>query len=190
MLIKFYLKYATGNDVAAVRSALSDVGDEPAPLTTLASPAEEFAQARRRLRIMQHLAATGANDGLFTLVSAELEINGAATTDSGIDIDTHIDLDFSGVPTDSAETVTLGGSSNTINVGDIVRVDELSMKISGGFGSVELGANDGAEDIFKITGASVAAGTGGIDGDHHQVNGGIQGASAGGGGSAGRRRFG
>lgn len=126
-----------------------------------------------------------AADGFFTLVSAELEFNGAATTDNGIDIDTHVDLDFSGVSTDSAETVTLGGSSDTINVGNIVRVQELSLKISGGFGSVELGTNDGAEDTFKITGASVSAGTGGVDGDHHQIEGGVGGASAGGGGSAG-----
>ena len=54
-----------------------------------------------------------------------------------------------------------------------MRVDELSLKIAGNFGSVEFGANDGAEDTFKIYGATVAAATGGIDGDHHSVGDGV-----------------
>lgn len=113
---------------------------------------------------------TPANDGFFTLVSGELEINGAATTDSGIDVGTHVDFAFAG--TDSDDTQTIGGSDNSVAVGRIAIIDELSLKISGGFGSVELGSNDGAEDIFKIYGGTVAAGTGGIDGDHHGVSGG------------------
>ena len=125
----------------------------------------------------------GVNDGFFTLVSGELEINGAATTDRGIDIDTHIDFGFAGSSNDS--TSSIGSSGERVPVGRLAQIDEMSMKFSGGFGSVELGSNDGAEDILKITGASVSAGTGGIDGDHHQVQGGIAGAKAGGGGSAG-----
>ena len=120
------------------------------------------------------------NDGLFTLITSELEINGAATTDNGTDIATHVDFDFSGVSTDSAETVTIGGGEDSINVGNIVRIQELSVKIGGGWGSVELGTNDGAEDTFKIYGASVAAGTGGFDGDHHAVTGGVSYAGTGG----------
>ena len=121
-----------------------------------------------------------SNSGLFTLVSSELEINSAATTDNGTDISTHIDFDFSGVPTDSAETVSIGGGEDTISIGDIVRVDELSLKIGGGWGSVELGANDGAEDIFKLYGGTIAAGTGGVDGDQHTVKGGVNYAGTGG----------
>ena len=112
----------------------------------------------------------GSNSGLFALMAAELEFNGAATTDNGTDISTHIDLDFSGIPTDTAQATSLGGGENTISVGNIVRVQELSMKIGGGWGSVELGTNDGAEDSLKTYGGSIAAGTGGVDGDQHNVD--------------------
>ena len=54
------------------------------------------------------------------------------------------------------------------------------MKIGGNWGSVQMGRDDGAEDTFKIYGASVAAGTGGIDGDHHTVIGGVNYAGTGG----------
>ena len=45
----------------------------------------------------------GTNDGLFTLVSGELEINGASTTDNGIDIDTHVDFSFAGSDSDDTQ---------------------------------------------------------------------------------------
>lgn len=161
--VKFYLKYASG-------SADRDLLVAAAPATDGDPTAEELlAEAA----VAAANASAVKNTGFFTLVSAELEINGAATTDSGIDISTHVDLDFSGVRVDSARTVTIGGQEDDINVGDIVRVDELSLKIAGNFGSVELGANDGAEDTFKIYGATVAAATGGIDGDHHSVANGV-----------------
>ena len=120
------------------------------------------------------------NSGLFTLIAAELEFNGAATTDNGTDISTHIDLDFSGEIIDSAETVTLGSQEESISVGNIVRVQELSLKIGGGWGSVEMGTNDGAEDSLKTYGGSIAAGTGGVDGDLHTVIGGVGGTAVGG----------
>lgn len=44
-------------------------------------------------------------------------------------------------------------------------VDEAGLFISGGFGRIELGADDGAEEVMRLGGADVAAGTGGIDGD-------------------------
>ena len=161
--VKFYLKYASGSaDREIVTAAARAEEATPTP--------EEIAAEEAAV-----VANVGAvkNTGVFTLVSAELEINGAATTDSGIDISTHIDLDFSGVSVDDAQTVTIGGQEDDINVGDIVRVDELSLKIAGNFGSVEFGANDGAEDTFKIYGGTVAAATGGIDGDHHSVDDGV-----------------
>ncbi len=115
------------------------------------------------------------NDGLFALISGELHINGAATTDNGTDIETHLELEYSGIGGDATRNNTAGSGSDPIPVGDIVRVDELSMKIGGGWGSVELGANDGAEDTFKIYGGSIAAGTGGTDGFAHGVTGGVNG---------------
>ena len=144
--ISFFLKYATGSDEGAVSAATK----------------AELADAEK----------AKANDGLFALISGELHINGAATTDNGTDIDTHLELEFSGIGGDSTRN-TAGSASEPIPVGDIVRVDELSVKIGGGWGSVELGANDGAEDIFKLYGGTVGAGTGGVDGFAHTVDGGV-----------------
>ena len=125
----------------------------------------------------------GSNSGLFTLINAELEINGAATTDNGTDISTHIDFNFSGNAADSSSTTgtaNFGGSEQTINLSNFAVIDELSMKIGGGWGSVEMGGNDGAEDILKTYGGTVGAGTGGVDGDYHSVDGGVGGNSVGG----------
>jgi hypothetical protein len=44
-------------------------------------------------------------------------------------------------------------------------VDEAVLFLSGGFGRIELGLEDGAEDVMFLGGHTVAAGTGGIDGD-------------------------
>ncbi len=125
----------------------------------------------------------GSNSGLFTLINAELEINGAATTDNGTDVSTHIDFNFSGNAADSSSTTgtaNFGGSEQTINLSNFAVIDELSMKIGGGWGSVEMGGNDGAEDILKTYGGTVGAGTGGVDGDYHSVDGGVGGNSVGG----------
>ena len=116
------------------------------------------------------------NSGFFTLVNAELEINGAATTDNGTDIETHIDFGFSGNAADESVTnvqAIIGGQEQTINLNNFAVIDELSLKISGKWGSVEMGGNDGAEDILKVYGASIAAGTGGVDGDSHDVADGV-----------------
>ncbi len=43
--------------------------------------------------------------------------------------------------------------------------DEVQLFFSGAFGRVELGQDDGAADVMQLDAASVAAGTGGIDGD-------------------------
>ena len=101
---------------------------------------------------------------MFTLINAELEINSAATTDNGTDISTHIDFNFSGNAADDSSvsgTANIGGQEQQINLSNFAVIDELSMKIAGGWGSVEMGGNDGAEDSFKIYGGSIAAGTGG-----------------------------
>ena len=110
------------------------------------------------------------SDGLFALISGELHVNTAATTDDGTDISTHLELEYSGIGGDNTRN-TAGSASEPIPIGDIVRVDELSMKIGGNWGSVEMGANDGAEDILKIYGGTVGAGTGGVDGFQHEVTG-------------------
>lgn len=42
-------------------------------------------------------------------------------------------------------------------------VDEVGLFFSGGFGRIELGADDGAEDVMMLDATSIAAGSGGLD---------------------------
>jgi outer membrane protein OmpU len=46
-----------------------------------------------------------------------------------------------------------------------VTIDEAGLYFSGNFGRVELGQDDGAEDVMAINGNTAQAGTGGLDGD-------------------------
>jgi outer membrane protein OmpU len=48
-------------------------------------------------------------------------------------------------------------------------VDEVTLFFSGNFGRVELGREDGAEDVMSIGGEDAQAGTGGIDGDTNNL---------------------
>ena len=44
-------------------------------------------------------------------------------------------------------------------------VDEVNLFFADGFGRVELGRQDGADDVMFVGGADAQSGTGGIDGD-------------------------
>ena len=169
--VKAYLKYASGKDSGA---SVPAVRNAEAALAALATDADRTA-ANDAVGAARD---TEASSGFFTLLNADLEINGAATTDGGTDIGVHIDFNFSGNESDSTDK--LGGTDQELNIGRFVRVDELSLKIGGNWGSIQMGRDDGAEDTFKIYGASVSAGTGGIDGDQHTVNGGVDYAGTGG----------
>lgn len=61
--------------------------------------------------------------------------------------------------------VELHGESDSDGSGDgVENADEAVVFFSGGFGRIEIGNEDGAEDNMGLNGATVAAGTGGIDG--------------------------
>jgi outer membrane protein OmpU len=48
-------------------------------------------------------------------------------------------------------------------------VDEVNLFFSGGFGRIELGRQDGAEDLMLAGGEDAQAGTGGVDGDTNNL---------------------
>jgi hypothetical protein len=52
-----------------------------------------------------------------------------------------------------------------------LNTDEVGLYFSGGFGRVELGNDDGAEDVMYVGGEDAQAGTGGIDGDTRNLTG-------------------
>jgi outer membrane protein OmpU len=79
----------------------------------------------------------------------EVHISANGATETGILYGSHLELEVGS---------GLGSNSN-------VSVDEAGLFFSGNFGRIELGQEDGANDVMGIGGADAQAGTGGIDGD-------------------------
>ncbi|MGF1563507.1 MAG: porin [Geminicoccaceae bacterium] len=75
----------------------------------------------------------------------EVIVRGQDETDGGLTYGFKIELE--------------ADQTNTVNA------DEAGMFFSGGFGRIELGADDGADDNMSLGTKSIAAGTGGADGD-------------------------
>jgi hypothetical protein len=79
----------------------------------------------------------------------EVFINALGVTERGVEYGSELELEV---------------GSGRGNVSDAT-VDEITLFFSGGFGRIELGREDGAEDVMSIGGEDAQAGTGGIDGD-------------------------
>ncbi len=81
----------------------------------------------------------------------QVDIEATATTDSGITYGSYLEIE-----------VGIGdGAAQNANV----TVDEVNLFFSGNFGRVELGQQDGAEDVMFVGGEDAQSGTGGVDGD-------------------------
>ncbi|HET6520938.1 MAG TPA: porin [Geminicoccaceae bacterium] len=72
--------------------------------------------------------------------------------------------DATGITYGTRMEIEIGTDVGGAGTGDVVQ-DEIILFFSGAFGRVELGRDDGAADVMMLDAASVAAGTGGIDGD-------------------------
>jgi predicted porin len=79
----------------------------------------------------------------------EVHIEATGTTDGGLTYGSYAEIEVN------------SGDSDTGNA----TVDEVNLFFSGGFGRIELGRNDGAEDLLLAGGEDAQAGTGGVDGD-------------------------
>ncbi len=91
------------------------------------------------------------DQGYKGFMDTELHIQAQSTTDSGLTYGSYVAMDlFQPEDQDS---------------GSNVHTDEANLFFSGGFGRVELGRNDGAEDIMFVGAEDAQSGTGGIDGD-------------------------
>ena len=90
------------------------------------------------------LSNNAGDRGYSFFMDNEIHVRANGSTDSGINYGSKIELDV--------------GSNNA-------GVDEAVLTFSGGFGRVELGRDDGAEDVMYVDGEDAQAGTGGIDGD-------------------------
>jgi hypothetical protein len=92
----------------------------------------------------------GADDRHYNFfMDNEVFINALGVSEGGIQYGSEIELEAG------------SGRGNT----EDAFVDEVTLFFSGVFGRVELGKEDGAEDVMGIGGEDAQSGTGGIDGD-------------------------
>jgi len=90
------------------------------------------------------------NYGFF--MDNEIIVRAQGITDGGIRYGSKIEIEVAG-----------GGDAGSD--GDGISIDEAGLFFSGNFGRVELGRDDGAEDLMFVGAEDAQAGTGGIDGD-------------------------
>jgi outer membrane protein OmpU len=101
------------------------------------------------------LRGPGISDrGYSPFMDNEVIINATGTTDTGITYGSQIEIE--------AGT----GIEQTGLRDRNVFLDEATIFFSGAFGRIELGRDDGVEDVMFVGGRSAQAGTGGIDGDN------------------------
>ena len=91
----------------------------------------------------------GPDRGYFFFMDNEVFVNANGATDRGLQYGSKIELEVG------------SGNGNT----EDATIDEVALFFSSGWGRIELGREDGAENVMGIGGADAQAGTGGIDGD-------------------------
>jgi hypothetical protein len=98
----------------------------------------------------------GGHDRSYSFyMDNEVFISANGATESGILYGSHLEIEVA--------SGGIGGSVDSNNAD--VTTDEAGLYFSGNFGRVELGREDGAEDVMYVGGEDAQAGTGGIDGD-------------------------
>ena len=99
--------------------------------------------------------STGATTGLqdhgwyFGVDEAELQLNVGGTADNGLNYGFKIEINA--------------------NTDDGAVADEVRLQLSGGWGTLQLGDEDGAEDMMNFGGEDLMGATGGFDGDFDDV---------------------
>jgi outer membrane protein OmpU len=96
------------------------------------------------------LANDGHSRGYAFYMDNEVIVRAQGITDGGIRYGSKVEIEI--------------GSDLDVAPGDVA-VDEVGLFFSGNFGRVELGRDDGAEDLIFVGAEDAQAGTGGIDGD-------------------------
>lgn len=98
------------------------------------------------VRVHDEEARDESNRGYYIFMDSETKIQAEGAADNGINYSGKVELET------DADVQNLNA-------------DETVLAFWGGFGRVELGREDGAEDSMFVAGEDFAAGTGGIDGD-------------------------
>jgi outer membrane protein OmpU len=95
--------------------------------------------------------AFGGDRGYTAAMDNEVHFEANGSTDRGVLYGSKVWVDFG--------SGGLGGSAFSTTT------DEAALFFSGNFGRIELGLEDGAEDVMFVGGPEAQAGTGGLDGD-------------------------
>jgi outer membrane protein OmpU len=98
-----------------------------------------------------------ADRGYTFYMDNQVELTAESTTDTGVTYGSDLVLEIGSGDAGA-------GQSAADDAGDVF-VDEVSLFFSGGFGRIELGRKDGAEDEMFLGAEDAQSGTGGLDGD-------------------------
>jgi outer membrane protein OmpU len=91
------------------------------------------------------------NDNIGLIRDAEIHFDGRLTADNGLTFG--VDIEFELGDRSSSQDVTVPAGGGTVTVTDNDRIiDEASMFVSGSFGKVEIGEQDGAADAYMASG--------------------------------------
>jgi outer membrane protein OmpU len=113
-----------------------------------------LAASREALRGNPDTPTGIADRGYSPFMDNELIITATGVTDTGITYGSQIEIE-------------VGTGIEQAGLRDRnVFLDEATLFFSGAFGRLELGRDDGVEDVMFVGGRSAQAGTGGIDGDN------------------------
>jgi outer membrane protein OmpU len=95
--------------------------------------------------------------GYTFFMDNEVHIEATGVSDDGLTYGSYVEVEIG-----SGDAPSLQGSPDS--AGEAF-VDEVNLFFSGGFGRIELGRQDGPEDVMLAGGEDAQAGTGGVDGD-------------------------
>jgi len=96
------------------------------------------------------LANQRKNQNYSFYMDNEVIVRAEGITDGGVRYGSKVEIEVAG-----------GGDAGS----DGISIDEVGLFFSGNFGRVELGRDDGAEDLMFVGAEDAQAGTGGLDGD-------------------------
>jgi hypothetical protein len=113
------------------------------------------------------LNSSGGDRGYTFFMDNEIRVQANGTTERGLKYGSYIAMEIgsgSSPGTQGAPGNSIGLQTGPDQAGEVY-VDEANLFFADGFGRVELGRQDGAEDVMFVGGADAQSGTGGIDGD-------------------------
>ncbi|MBE9558309.1 MAG: porin [Proteobacteria bacterium] len=155
--------YWVDQDASGTGAATWDDGDETWAVGTKVGTSSTGSQKLLWPLGMYETGAAGVqeHDWYFGVDEAELQLNVSGTADNGLNYGFKIEI--------NANT-----TDNTV-------VDEARLQLSGGWGTLQMGDEDGAEDIMNYGGENLMGATGGFDGDQddylYRAGGGVISAS-------------